>query len=66
MRTKQKKDGGLTVVEKEYLKVLMPELRKAISGGEPDRAASFAREAARLQRKKIKSSTILVRSNDDR
>jgi hypothetical protein len=54
MRTKRKKSFGLTVVEKEYLKVLMPELREAIRSGEPDRAASFAREAARLQRKKIR------------
>ena len=43
---------GLNVVEKEYLKLLKPQLADAIRSGEPDRAASFAKELARLQRKK--------------
>ena len=40
---------SLNVVEKEYLKLLRPELANAIRNGEPDRAASFARELAKLQ-----------------
>ena len=44
----------LTIVEKEYLKLLKPELADAIRSGEPERAASFAKELARLQRKKLK------------
>lgn len=43
---------GLNVVEKEYLKLLKPHLAEAIRSGEPDRAASFAKELAKLQRKK--------------
>ena len=43
----------LTCVEKEYEKVIRPELKKAIREGEPDRAASFAKELAKLQRKKL-------------
>lgn len=53
MSTKTKK-RGLTVVEREYLKALRLELRKAIQDGEPDRAATFAREVAKLRRKQIK------------
>ena len=44
---------GLTIVEKEYLKLLKPELRRAIREGDLQRAASFAKEIARLQRKKL-------------
>jgi hypothetical protein len=39
------------MVETEYLRLLEPELRAAIENGEPDRAASFAKEIARLRRK---------------
>jgi len=42
---------GLSVVEIEYLKLLEPELKAAIENGEPGRAASFAKELARLRRK---------------
>ncbi len=42
---------SLSLVEREYLRLLKPELHKAIEAGEPDRAASFAKEIARLQRK---------------
>jgi hypothetical protein len=52
MDTKNRK-YGLTVVEREYLKLLQPELRQAIKEGEPIRAASFAKEIARLQRKRL-------------
>jgi len=38
-------------VETEYLRLLQPELEAAIENGEPDRAASFAKEIARLRRK---------------
>lgn len=44
---------ALNIVEKEYLKLLKPQLADAIRSGEPDRAASFAKELARLQRKKL-------------
>lgn len=47
--------SGLTVVEREYLKLLKPELRQAIKEGDPGRAASFAKEIARLQRKKLQT-----------
>jgi len=43
---------ALNIVEREFLKVLKPQLADAIKSGEPDRAASFAREIAKLQRKK--------------
>jgi len=46
---------GLTVVEQEYLRLLRPELRQAIKEGDPVRAASFAKELARLQRKKLQA-----------
>jgi hypothetical protein len=39
-------------ITQEYIKILKPELRKAIQAGEPDRAASFARELAKLHRKR--------------
>lgn len=42
---------SLSIVEIEYLKLLEPELRQAIEDGEPNRAASFAKELARLRRK---------------
>lgn len=42
---------GLTIVEVEYVKLLEPELKRAIDNGEPDRAATFAKELARLRRK---------------
>lgn len=42
---------ALNLVEIEYVKLLEPELKEAISNGEPDRAASFAKELARLRRK---------------
>jgi len=45
----------LTVVEREYLRLLKPELRQAIKEGDPGRAASFAKEVARLQRKKLQA-----------
>lgn len=45
----------LSVVEREYLKLLKPELRQAIKEGDPLRAASFAKEIARLQRKKLQA-----------
>lgn len=50
-----RKNGNtrLSVVEREYLKLLKPELQQAIEQGEPERAASFAKEIARLQRKKL-------------
>lgn len=38
-------------METEYLRLLQPELEAAIENGEPDRAASFAKEIARLRRK---------------
>jgi hypothetical protein len=41
----------LTIVDREYLKLLKPELAAAIRNGDPDRAASFARELAKLRRK---------------
>lgn len=43
---------ALNIVEKEFLKVLKPQLADAIRSGEPNRAASFAKELARLQRKR--------------
>jgi hypothetical protein len=46
--------SGLTVVEREYLRMLRPELRLAIKEGDSGRAASFAKEIARLQRKKLR------------
>lgn len=42
---------SLTMVETEYLRLLKPELEAAIENGEPERAASFAKEIARLRRK---------------
>lgn len=42
---------SLSLVEREYLRLLKPELHKAIEAGEPERAASFAKEIARLRRK---------------
>jgi hypothetical protein len=50
----KEKTMSLTIVEKEYLRLLKPQLADAIRNGEPDRAASFARELARLKRKKLK------------
>ncbi|MBN2457320.1 MAG: hypothetical protein JXB29_12425 [Sedimentisphaerales bacterium] len=55
MATITHKTKGLTIVEQEYLKVVRLELRQAIKEGEPQRAMSFAKEAARLQRKKLAS-----------
>ena len=55
MRLKNSKVKGLSVVEREYLKLLKPELRQAIKEGDPLRAASFAKEIARLQRKKLQA-----------
>ena len=49
---KKNKKNRLTVIEREYLKLLRPELRQAVKEGDPTRAASFAKEIARLQRKK--------------
>ena len=43
----------LNIVEREYLKALRPELRRAIESGEPERAATFAKAIARLQRKRL-------------
>ena len=48
----RKRDAGLSIVEREYLRLLRPELRRAIKEGEPERAASFAKEIARLERKR--------------
>jgi len=42
---------ALTIVEREYLRLLEPELKAAIDNGEPDRAACFAKAIARLRRK---------------
>jgi hypothetical protein len=42
---------ALNLVEVEYVKLLEPELKAAIESGEPNRAASFAKELARLRRK---------------
>lgn len=47
---------SLNVVEREYIKLLRPELTAAIRDGEPDRAASFARELAKLVRKRRRAS----------
>jgi hypothetical protein len=44
--------SALNIVEREYLRALRPELRRAIQGGEPERAAAFARAIARLERKR--------------
>jgi hypothetical protein len=49
---------GLTVVDREYLKLLRPELATAIRNGEPDRAASLARAIAKLRRKTIRAAVI--------
>jgi len=46
----------LSIVEREYLKALKPELRAAIKDGLPERAASFAKAIARLERKKLRCS----------
>ena len=54
MNQKNKKKG-LSIVEIQYLKLLKPELQQAIKEGEPQRAASFAKEIARLQRKKLQT-----------
>lgn len=45
---------GLTIVEIEYRKLLRTELKQAINAGEPDRAAAFAKELAKLRRKELK------------
>lgn len=42
---------SLSIVDREYLKVVKRELATAIRNGEPERAASFARALARLIRK---------------
>jgi hypothetical protein len=44
---------GLTIVETEYKKLLRPKLRNAINSGDPERAAAFAKELAKLRRKEI-------------
>lgn len=51
-----KTKSGLSVVEVEYVKLLKPELQQAIEQGEPKRAAAFAKEIARLQRKKLQAA----------
>jgi len=45
---------GLTIVEIEYRKLLRTELKQAINAGEPDRAAAFSKELAKLRRKELK------------
>ena len=51
-----KTKSRLSVVEVEYVKLLKPELQQAIEQGEPERAAAFAKEIARLQRKKLQAA----------
>lgn len=52
----KKRITRLSVVEREYLKALKPELRAAIRDGLPERAATFAKAIARLERKKLRAS----------
>jgi hypothetical protein len=47
---------GLTIVETEYKKLLRPELRNAINSGDPERAAAFAKELAKLRRKELSTT----------
>jgi len=39
-------------INQAYIEALQPELTRAILAGEPDRAASFARELAKLHRRR--------------
>jgi len=52
---------ALSVVEREYLKLLKPELAQAIQSGDPNRAATFARELAKLRRKSMKLAPKTIR-----
>lgn len=47
----------ISAEELEYLKLLKPELQQAIEQGELVRAASFAKELARLRRKELQLSS---------
>ncbi len=50
---------ALTILDREYLRLLKPELAAAIRDGEPERAASFAKALAKLRRKEKKSPYLL-------
>ncbi len=41
------------MVEVEYRRMLQTELKKAVSNGEPERAAAFAKALAMLRRKEL-------------
>jgi hypothetical protein len=44
----------LTCVEIEYMRLLKDELNVALRKGEPERAAAFSKELAKLRRKEIR------------
>jgi hypothetical protein len=44
----------LTCVEIEYMRLLKDELNIALRKGEPERAAAFSKELAKLRRKEIR------------
>lgn len=49
---------ALSIVEREYIRVLKPQLRDALREGNPKRAALLARELAKLRRRaKMPSNT---------
>ncbi len=50
------------MVEVEYQRMLQPELKKAVSNGEPERAAAFAKALAKLRRKELSERGV---SNDN-
>ena len=43
----------LDIADREYLKALKPELRRAIESGDVERAATYAKAIARLHRKRL-------------
>ncbi|MBL7145828.1 MAG: hypothetical protein ISS76_16440 [Phycisphaerae bacterium] len=56
---------GLSIVEVEYRRMLLPELEKAVSSGEPERAATFAKALAKLRRKELMALTKNRGENND-
>ena len=56
--------NALSCVEVEYRKLLKKELTKAIDNGEPDRAAAFSRELAKLRRKELRLLAAGVRGRE--
>jgi len=56
---------GLSEVEIEYRKMLLPELDKAVRSGEPERAAAFAKALAKLRRKELAALTNNEEASDE-